>query len=62
MLNAFDRNIQFRYEVETDPKILLLDVLVIRDSNNNVNTTVYQKSTNDDIYLNWESFAPDKWK
>ena len=24
--------------------------------------TVYRKSTNNDIYLNWESFAPEKWK
>ena len=23
---------------------------------------MYQKSTNDDIYFNWESFAPNKWK
>ena len=23
---------------------------------------MYQKSTNNDIYLNWESFAPIKWK
>ena len=62
MLNGFHRNIQFTYEVETDSKISFLDVLVIRDSSNNINTTVYRKSTNNDIYLNWESFAPDKWK
>ena len=36
--------------------------LVIRDSSNNINTTVYRKSTNNDIYLNWDSFAPDNWK
>ena len=41
MLNDFHRNIQFTYEVETDSKILLLDVLVIGDSNNNINKTVY---------------------
>ena len=62
MLNGFHRNIQFTYEVETDSKISFLDVLVIRDSSNNINTTVYRKSTNNDIYLNWESFAPGKWK
>ena len=62
MLNGFHRNIQFTYEVEIDSKISFLDVLVMRDSNNNINTTVYRKSTNNDIYLNWESFAPDKWK
>ena len=62
MLNGFHRNIQFTYQVEINSKISFLDVLVIRDSNNNINTTVYRKNTNNDIYLNWESFAPDKWK
>ena len=62
MLNGFHRNIQFTYEVETDSKISFLGVLVIRDSNNNINATVYRKSTNNDIYLYWESFAPNKWK
>ena len=62
MLNDFHRNIQFTYEVKIDSKISFLDVLVISDSNNNINTTVYRKSTNNDIYFNWESFAPDKWK
>ena len=62
MLNGFHRNIQFTYEVETDLKISFLDVLVIRDSSNKINTAVYQKSPNNDIYLNCESFAPEKWK
>ena len=61
MLNGFHRNVQFTYEVETDSKILFLDVLIVHDSNN-INTTVYRKSTNDVIYFNWESFAPNKWK
>ena len=52
MLNGFHRNIQFTYEVETDSKISFLDVLVIRDSSDNINMTVYSKSTNNDIYLN----------
>ena len=60
VLNGFHRNIQFTYEVETDSKIFFLDVLVIRDSSNNISTTVYRKRSNNDIYLNWESFAPDK--
>ena len=61
MLNGFHRNIQSTYEVETDSKISFLDVLVIRNSNNNINTTVCGKSINNGIYLNWESFIPDKW-
>ena len=62
MLNGFHRNIQFTYGVKTDSKISFLDVLVIRDSSNNINTTVYRKSTNNNIFLNSESFASDKWK
>ena len=62
MLNGLHRNVLFTYDVEKDSKISLLDVLVIRDSNNNIDTTVYRESTNNDIYLNWGSCAPDKWK
>ena len=36
--------------------------MLICDSSNNINTTLYLKSTNNDIYLNWEFFAPGKWK
>ena len=25
-------------------------------------TTVFQKPRNNDIYLNWNAFAPDTWK
>ena len=60
MLNGFHRNMQFTYEVETDSKISFLDVLVILDSSNNINTKLYRKRSNNDIYLNWESFAPDR--
>ena len=52
MLNGFHRNIPFTYEVETYSQKSFLDVLVIRDSSNNINMAVYQKSTNKDIYLN----------
>ena len=62
ILNGFHKNTQFTYEVERDSKISFLNVLVIRDSNNKITTTVYRKSTNNDIYLNWDSFALDKWK
>ena len=27
-----------------------------------VETTVYRKSTNNDIYLHWQSFSPTTWK
>ena len=62
ILNSFHRNIQLIYEVKTVSKTFFLDVLVISDSRNNINTTGYRKYTNNDIYLNWESFVRDKWK
>ena len=43
-------------------EISSLDVLVTPDSSNNINTRVYRKISNNDIYLNWEYFAPDKLK
>ena len=45
MLNGFHRNIQFTYEVETDLEISFLDVLLIRNSSNIINTTVYRKTS-----------------
>ena len=62
LLNGFHRNIQFTYKVETHSQNSFLDILVIRDSSNNINMTVHQKSTNKDIYLNQESFPPGKGK
>ena len=35
MLNSVHTNIQFTYEIETNPKISFLDVLVIHDSSSN---------------------------
>ena len=49
--NGFHRNTQFTYKVETDSKISFLDLLVIRNLNSNINTIVYRKGTNNDIYL-----------
>ena len=41
--------------------IAFLDVLVINCSGT-IDTIVYQKPTNTDIYMNWNSFAPENWK
>ena len=58
-LNSFHKNIQFTYELENF--VTKLDVL-LRGKGNKIETTVYRKSTNNDIYLNWGSFAPVTWK
>ena len=50
-----------KYEVEHNGKILFLDVLIIR-CNGKLNTIVFHKETNNDIYLHWKSFASVTWK
>ena len=53
ILNNFDANITFTYEVEKDSKSPFLDVLLIKKGNNII-TTVYCKATTNYIYLNWK--------
>ena len=38
-----------------------MDILISR-KRNNITTTVYRKSTCNDIYLNLNAFAPATWK
>ena len=52
---------EFTYETGNDGKLPFLDILVIR-KDYKVETTVYRKSTNNDIYLHWQSFSPTTWK
>ena len=54
-------NIEFTYEIENDGKLPFLDVLVIR-KDYEVETTVYRKSTNNDIYLDRQPFSPTTWR
>ena len=51
-LNSFHKNIQFAYELENENKLPFVDILLIRRGTK-IETTVYRKSTNNDIYLNW---------
>ena len=52
VLNSFDKNIQFSFEEENDEPIPFLNILISR-KRNDMRTTVYRKSTCNDIYLNW---------
>ena len=56
-LNSFHKNIQFTYELENQNKLPFLDIFLIRRGTK-IETTVYRKSTNNGIFLNWSSFAP----
>ena len=60
-LNGYHDTIEFTYDVEKDGKLPFLDVLVI-PKDYKVETTVYRKSTNNDIYLHWQSFSQTTWK
>ena len=51
-LNNLHKNIQFTVEMEKEGRISFLHVLMIRDENN-IETPVRHKSTNNKIYLNW---------
>ena len=55
ILNSFNPSIEFSYETEVNSKLLLRE-------GQNIITTVYRKVTNSDIYLNWDSFCPHRWK
>ena len=61
-LNSFHPSIQFTYEKEKYKSISFLDVLVKRDNENKLNTSVYRKSTSNDIYINWYAHVPNTWK
>ena len=60
-LNYYHDNTEFTYEIENDGMPPFLGVLVIR-KDYEVETTVYCKSTNSDIYLHCQSFSPTTWK
>ena len=61
-LNRYHNNIKFTYELEDNDKIAFLDVLIRKTGKNEIETSVYRKETNTDIYMNWNSYAPSTWK
>ena len=61
-LNSYHPNIQFTYEIEENQKITFLNVLITGARDNKLETTVFRKETNTDLYINWNSHAPIQWK
>ena len=61
VLNSFDKHIQFMFKEENYETIPFLDTLISR-KRNHITTTVYQKSTCNHMYLNWNAFSPPLWK
>jgi hypothetical protein len=60
-LNKYHPNIQFTQEVEKDEMISFLDVAIKR-SGGTIETSVYRKKTNTDVYIHWKAHAPSSWK
>ena len=60
-LNIFLSSIKFTYETEIGKKLSLLDVQLIC-TGDNIETCVFRKRTNTDIYIHWNSLAPFQWK
>ena len=60
-LNSFDSNIQFTFEEEDKGTLPFLDVL-IQTKSNPMMTVIFRKPTYNNLYLNWNAFAPDHWK
>ena len=60
-LNAYHPNIQFTQEVEKDNAIAFLDVAIKR-VDGMMETSVYRKTTNTDVYIHWKAHAPSSWK
>ena len=61
-LNNFHPNIKFTHEKEKDKEIAFLDVLLRKKEDGTVDTTVYRKTTDNSIYIHWDSYAPKQWK
>ena len=59
--NSDHPNIKFTYELAENNKITSFDVLN-RISFNEIETSIYRKKANTDIYINWNSHAPAQWK
>ena len=60
-INSFRRNIKFTVDTEQNSMILFLDFLLIRPPQKN-HTIVYRQRKNANLYIHWNSFAPNNWK
>ena len=57
-LNGVESSIQFMVERESEGKLPFLDVLLQRDLDGSILTTVYRKPTHTDRYLDFASHHP----
>ena len=57
-INSISPNIQFTVEIEKDRSLPFLDVQITRNANNTLRTTIYQKPTHTNRYLQFDSHHP----
>ena len=50
------------YGIVKDSEISFLDVMIERNAQNHLETSVYRKKTNNNIYINWNAHSPKSWK
>ena len=62
VLNNYHEDIKFTHETEENCIIPFLDVSMQRTEENTLRLKVYRKKTCSNIYIHWNSFAPDNWK
>ena len=58
LFNGYNGHIQFTCEREVDGRLPFLDMLLIRDDDNNIKTDWYQKRTNSNRYIHYRSNHP----
>ena len=62
ILNNFHHKINFTHDMENENCLPFLDVLVERNLDGSVKTSVYRKRTDTNIYIHWKAHAPKIWK
>ena len=50
--SSYHPNIQFTHKIEENQKITFLDILITRTRDNKLETMVFRKETNTDLYIN----------
>ena len=61
VLNNFYPSMQFTFQTENNNSISFLDIELLRVGEN-IETRVFRKPTNTDLYIPWQSIAPLQWK
>ena len=61
-LNGRHNNIKFTTEFEQNDEIPFLDILLKRNLDSSISTSIYRKKTFTGLYTKWDSFTPRKYK